>query len=76
MSERISKYLARSGICSRRDAEKLIMQKRVTVNGEVVETPAFNVEGTEKIAVDGEKIKQPQHTIHIQPKEELKNAGI
>lgn len=62
MSERISKYLARSGICSRRDAEKLIMQKRVTVNGEVVETPAFNVEGTEKIAVDGEKIKQPQDT--------------
>ncbi len=49
MSERLAKFMARSGVCSRRRAEEYIRQKRVTVNGEVVDSPAFNVEGTEKI---------------------------
>lgn len=62
MSERIAKYLARSGVCSRREAEKLIIQKRVTVNGELVDSPAFNVDGEEKILIDGEKITRPQET--------------
>jgi 23S rRNA pseudouridine2605 synthase len=62
MSERIAKYLARAGVCSRREAEKLIQQQRITVNGNVVETPAFIVEGTEKIKVDGEKVASPQQT--------------
>lgn len=56
MSERLAKFMARSGVCSRRQAEELINQKRVTVNGETVESPAFNVEGTEKILLDGEKL--------------------
>lgn len=58
MAERIAKFMARSGVCSRRAAEELIKQKRVTVNGEIVESPAFNVEGTEKILLDGEKLPQ------------------
>lgn len=56
--ERIAKFIARSGVCSRRDAEKLIEQKRVTVNGETIESPAFNVSGEEKILIDGEKLPQ------------------
>lgn len=56
MSERIAKFIARSGVCSRRGAEELILQKRVTVNGETVNSPAFNVEGCEKILIDGEKL--------------------
>lgn len=62
MSERIAKFMARSGVCSRRQAEELIRQKRVTVNGEIVESPAFNVEGTEKILLDGEKLPQKEMT--------------
>lgn len=62
MTERIAKYLARSGVCSRREAEKLILQQRVTVNGKLIETPAFNVEGTEQIRVDGEKVALPEQT--------------
>lgn len=62
MAERIAKYLARAGICSRREAEKLIMQERVTVNGKVIDSPAFNVEGDEKIKVDGEKVAAPEQT--------------
>ena len=62
MSERIAKYLARAGVCSRREAEKLIAQQRVSVNGKVIDSPAFNVEGTEKIKVDGEKVSAPEQT--------------
>ena len=58
--ERIAKFIARSGACSRRDAEKLIGQKRVTVNGETIESPAFNVSGEEKIAIDGEKLSRTE----------------
>lgn len=62
MSERIAKYLARAGVCSRREAEKLIIQGRVSVNGKVIDSPAVNVEGTEKIKVDGEKVAAPEQT--------------
>lgn len=62
MPERIAKFLARAGVCSRRAAEKLINEKRITVNGETVETPAFLVEGTENILFDGEKIQKKDKT--------------
>lgn len=62
MAERLAKFMARSGLCSRREAEEYIKQERVTVNGEVVSTPAFNVEGTEKILFDGEKLPQKDKT--------------
>lgn len=62
MSERLAKFMARSGVCSRRQAEEYIQQKRVTVNGEIVESPAFNVTGDEKILFDGEKLPEIQQT--------------
>ena len=62
MAERLAKFMARSGVCSRREAEEYIKQQRVTVNGIIVETPAFNVEGTEKILFDGEKLPQIDKT--------------
>lgn len=62
MTERIAKYMARRGVCSRRQAEELIKQKRVTVNGRLIESPALNVEGTEEILLDGEKLPQIQQT--------------
>lgn len=62
MAERLAKFMARSGVCSRRDAEDLIKQKRVTVNGENIDTPAFKVEGSEKILLDGEKLPEIEQT--------------
>ena len=62
MAERLAKFMARSGVCSRREAEEYIKQQRVTVNGIIVDTPAFNVEGTEKILFDGEKLPQIDKT--------------
>ena len=62
MAERIAKFLARCGVASRREAENLIKQGRIVVNGEEVLSPAFLVEGDEVILFDGEKVKQKDKT--------------
>jgi len=54
--ERIAKVLARAGVCSRRDAERLIEAGRVSVNGRVLESPALNVTAKDVIAVDGRRV--------------------
>ena len=54
--ERIAKVLARVGVASRRDAEKMITDGRVSVNGRKLNTPAFNVTDKDHISVDGKPI--------------------
>ncbi len=61
-SERIAKYLARAGVASRREVERMIEDGRVIVNGEKLSTPAFKVTGAERITVDGKPVAQPQRT--------------
>jgi len=60
--DRLAKVIARSGLCSRRDAEGWIKDGRVTVNGKKVLTPAFNVSEKDKIKVDGEPLAARQGT--------------
>ncbi|MFN5421820.1 MAG: pseudouridine synthase, partial [bacterium] len=60
----INKYISNSGFCSRREAEKLIEQARVTINGELVLLSARVYPGDE-VAIDGEKIKNNQKPIYI-----------
>jgi len=55
--ERIAKYLARAGIASRREAERLIEQGIVTVDGEVLTTPAFKVLDGMDVRVDGSRVR-------------------
>ncbi len=55
--QRIAKFLSAAGACSRRDAEKLIAEARVTVNGVTLTTPATLVSDGDTIAIDGEEIK-------------------
>lgn len=62
MAERLAKFITRSGVCSRRQAEEYIKQGRITVNDEVITSPALNVAGTEKILFDGEKLPQKERT--------------
>ncbi|KKB84335.1 hypothetical protein VW29_10885, partial [Devosia limi DSM 17137] len=50
--DRLAKVIARSGLCSRRDAEAWIVAGRFTVNGKNVLTPAFHVTVRDKILVD------------------------
>lgn len=61
-TERIAKRLARAGICSRRDAEKWIAQGRISVNGEVLTSPALNVAPEDKITVDGKPLQEKEPT--------------
>ncbi len=57
--ERIAKYLARAGVASRREAEALIEQGAVRVNGQRLRSPAFKVRGHERIEVHGKLITPP-----------------
>jgi len=58
--ERIAKVIARAGICSRRDAEKLVAEGRVAVNGETVTTPAIKVGENDVVAIDGKPLAGPE----------------
>jgi 23S rRNA pseudouridine2605 synthase len=57
--ERIAKVIARAGICSRRDAEKLIAAGRVALDGEPVTTPALRVGEYQVVSVDGKPLGEP-----------------
>ena len=60
--ERIAKIIARAGICSRSDAEKMIEEGRVALNGEIVTSQGTKASGTDVIAVDGKALAEPEGT--------------
>jgi len=60
--ERIAKYLSRAGVCSRRDAERLILEGRVSLNGKVLKSPAQNVVESDKIYVDNQRVGGKEET--------------
>jgi 23S rRNA pseudouridine2605 synthase len=53
---RIAKALARAGLCSRREAERWIEDGRVAVNGELLKSPACDVQPSDRILVDGKEL--------------------
>lgn len=57
--DRIAKVIARAGLASRRDAERMIADGRVSVNGRKIDSPALNVTAGDKITVDGKPIGTP-----------------
>ncbi len=60
--ERIAKWLARAGVASRRDAEKLIADGAVKLNGKKVEHPATFVGPADVVQVTGKVVEAPQRT--------------
>ncbi|MBM1169812.1 pseudouridine synthase [Microvirga arabica] len=62
VEDRIAKVIARAGVASRRDAEVLIAEGRVTLNGKVLESPAVNVTAADTITVDGEPLPAKERT--------------
>ncbi len=54
--------MARAGVCSRREAEAWIVEGRVSVNGEVLKSPAFNVSDADDVRVDGKRLAAPERT--------------
>lgn len=60
--DRIAKVLARAGVASRREAERMIEAGRVSVNGKQLTSPALNVTAKDKITVDGKQIAEAEET--------------
>ena len=58
---RIAKVIADSGYCSRREAEKMIFEGRVAVNGKIIESPAILI-SDESIKIDNKLINNKQKT--------------
>jgi 23S rRNA pseudouridine2605 synthase len=57
---RLAKFLAHAGVASRRAAEALVREGRVTVDGEPVVDPARTVEDSNAVVVDGRRVSLPQ----------------
>jgi 23S rRNA pseudouridine2605 synthase len=61
-SQRIAKLLARAGVASRREAERMIAEGRVALNGEKLTTPATLLESLAGVSVDGKPVSPPSAT--------------
>ena len=60
--QRIAKVMARAGLCSRREAEAWIEAGRVSVNGETLTSPAYNVSDADEVRVDGKPLAPRERT--------------
>ena len=58
MNIRISKYLSSAGICSRRDAEKLIVEKKIKINNQLCVHPSHKVSNLDIIKVNNKIVKK------------------
>lgn len=68
---RLNKYIANSGICSRREADSLIAQGLVTLNGEVCTELGRKVKRTDRVVYQGRKInpEKPVYVLLNKPKD-------
>jgi 23S rRNA pseudouridine2605 synthase len=55
--QRIAKLLARAGVASRREIERMIAEGRIAVDGEKLTTPAIQLESLEGVTVDGKPVR-------------------
>lgn len=61
---RLNQYIAHSGLCSRREADDIIKNNRVTINGKPVESIAVIIEDNDVVKVDG-KVVKPELKVYI-----------
>jgi 23S rRNA pseudouridine2605 synthase len=61
---RLARFLAHAGVASRRAAERLVAEGRVTIGGEVVTDPARDVDAASAVAVDGRRVKPEPREVH------------
>jgi len=64
MATRINKYLSEVGYCSRRVADRLVEEGKVTINGKITEIGA-KVEDGDKVQVEGQKIEKSKEQKNI-----------
>jgi 23S rRNA pseudouridine2605 synthase len=61
---RLAKFLAHAGVASRRAAEEIVREGRVSVDGEVVTDPARGVDESNAVALDGRRVEPEPHEVH------------
>ncbi|MFG0213976.1 23S rRNA pseudouridine(2604) synthase RluF [Brevibacillus porteri] len=61
---RINKFISETGICSRREADKLIEAKRVTINGQVAELGSTVASGDD-VRIDGQPLSSKKKDVYI-----------
>jgi 23S rRNA pseudouridine2605 synthase len=61
----LNKYIAHSGVCSRRDAVEVIKSGKVKVNGEVIKEPGHKIQPTDAVIVNGKKINPVKYLVYI-----------
>jgi 23S rRNA pseudouridine2605 synthase len=73
---RLAKFLAHAGVASRRASEDLIAEGRVTVDGQTITDPATDVDESNTVTVDGERLKREQRVVYLlnKPKGVLSTA--
>ena len=62
---RLNKYVAHCGICSRRQAAEYVKEGQVTVNGEKVAEPGYQVKEDDKIAFRGKLIRPEKRLVYV-----------
>jgi 23S rRNA pseudouridine2605 synthase len=66
VQERLQKILSRTGVASRRAAERLMAEGRVTVNGETVRELGTKADlATDDVRVDGVRVKAPREKVYL-----------
>ena len=65
---RLNKYIANSGLCSRREADEYIQNGQITVNGEVVSTLGAKVNSTDEICFKGKKLESERRVYIVMNK--------
>ncbi len=63
--ERLQKLIAQAGICSRREAEKIILAGRVTVDGKIIRELGAKADTNQKICVDGKPLTFDAEKIYL-----------
>ncbi|MCB0703888.1 MAG: rRNA pseudouridine synthase [Saprospiraceae bacterium] len=75
---RLNKYVAKSGVCSRRQAADLIKKGEVSVNGKVVLEPFYQVQATDKITHKGKTLQPELQLVYLlmnKPKDTITTAS-
>lgn len=66
MEERLQKILSRAGVASRRAAETLLAEGRITVNGQVVSEPGTRADiARDDVRVDGVRVRAPERPVYL-----------
>jgi len=63
--ERINRFLAHCGLCSRREADRWIEAGRVSVNGDTIETPGLMIKPDDRVFVDDKPVTIQQANTYI-----------